>query len=262
MPDKSKELMMYLEDQLVTEEARALEKRLEAGEHQSELKENRAFLQRLRERDPRADQVDVVDAVLARAKTPRTFGRRSWRLWILPAVALAGLLAVIVIPIGAPEAPEFRAKSGGVESALRWTGIHVYKLDAQNELQPLKSLAEPDLVQKNSRLVFSYTNKSPQPDSHLMIYGVDSQGAVHWYYPAWTDALSDPAAIKIRRGVISELLPDRVEQPLAKGPLSLHGLFLNRPLTVQTVEEYLQKSNKRTLSIEGGVDVLLTVEVR
>ena len=76
-----------------------------------------------------------------------------------------------------------------------------------------------------------------------MVFAVDSRGAVHWYFPAWTDAKENPLAMEIAHGDSLQKLPDAIRHPLVPGKLRVYGLFTDHALTVREVEAGLGAGN-------------------
>ena len=183
--------------------------------------------------------VDLVPglflAIDAGVRPPR---RRMGRL-ALPLGVLAAVLAVASLPLllsGEPVA-EFRPKSGTpIATAQRWAGVVAYRVDA-NGIP--KRLTEG--FAKSEGLVFSYTNLGPHPFSHLMIFGVDEGGDVHWYHPAYESADSDPGSVPIRQGEASVALAEVIKHDLPAGAFTLHALFTMRPYHVREIEGLLSR---------------------
>jgi hypothetical protein len=224
LTDSSRDrLARYLEGELVRSDAEALEAELAGNASlRGALEEERAFHASLRTTPEALDGVDVAAGVHARlAEPPRSgFGRRAW----LAGAAAAAVAAGFVL---AQLPSDFRARSGGADQTSKWTGIKI-RVDGKTVDRS---------IARDASLVFSYTNASKTPYPYLMIFGVDASGAVRWYYPAWTDPAERPRAIRIAEGETDVLLPDAIKHPLAAGRMTIHGLFLRRPLTVEDIEK-------------------------
>jgi hypothetical protein len=84
-------------------------------------------------------------------------------------------------------------------------------------------------------ILIAYSNPGAE-FSYLMIFAVDVQGGVHWYYPAWEQPGQNPAAPAIRTHALGVELGEEIRHRLPAGPLRVFGLFLPRPLLVGDVE--------------------------
>jgi hypothetical protein len=105
----------------------------------------------------------------------------------------------------------------------------------EGRLQPLRGGA----LRKSDALAVRVTNLSGS-DAHVMAFAWDAAGDVHWLYPAFLDARTNPRAVPIAAGARDRLLGDIV-QPDAPhvGPLRLVTLVAASSLTVKEVEARL-----------------------
>jgi hypothetical protein len=83
--------------------------------------------------------------------------------------------------------------------------------------------------------------------AYLMVFAVDSAGAIHWYYPEGGTATSVP----IRSHVREEPLPHRVTHPLAPGPLTLFAWLTTRAHSVAQVEALIRAGQLEQPSTDG-----------
>ena len=99
-------------------------------------------------------------------------------------------------------------------------------------LQPLAGAA----VRRSDALAVRVTNLSGT-EAQVMAFAWDAAGEVHWLYPAYLDARTNPRSVPIAAGARDRLLDD-VVQPDAPhaGPLRLVTLGPPRPLTVMVDE--------------------------
>lgn len=173
----------------------------------------------------------------------------------LPLPALTSILAVAAVlffVVRSPNDDGFRSR-GSVAMADTST-ISVYRVSDRTLLSATNTLNQDD------ELAFSYDNASRKP--YLMIFGVDEDGRVYWFYPAWTDESENPMAVKTDPGRVLEQLPEAIKHPFAGSHLTVHGLFLDNPLTVRDVEAALRdKRLDRTRAAVGGIDQTTTFEV-
>ncbi|HXJ23811.1 MAG TPA: hypothetical protein VMT03_26685 [Polyangia bacterium] len=111
----------------------------------------------------------------------------------------------------------------------------------EGRLQPLRGAA----VHRSDALAVRVTNLSGS-DAQLMAFAWDAAGDVHWLYPAYLDARTNPRSVPIAAGARDRLLSDIV-QPDAPhvGPLRMVTLVAQRPLTVKEVEARLATTPPR-----------------
>jgi hypothetical protein len=243
-------LAAYLEGEVTPSEASAIEAEL------AESPGTRRRLARLREigealATPIAEieQVDLVVPWRRVAADPSRLPRSPWARWrrlpgmLAVAAAIAAVAVVALRPPSATERPptgpsvdEFRAKSAAPgNNRERWSGIRVYRVDATGEARRLG-----DRLRATDGLLFSYTNLGPAPLEHLMVFGVDAEGAVRWFYPAYDREGENPESISIKRGEADVPLPDVIRHDLAPGPLAIHAVFSDRALRVLEIEALLR----------------------
>jgi hypothetical protein len=114
-------------------------------------------------------------------------------------------------------------------------------------------------VTREDELAFSYVNGAGK--THLMIFGVDENSRIYWFYPAWTSELENPRAVPIeatdRR---PHELREAIRHRFAGAKLEVHGLFLDSPMTVREVEAIAQKHE--TAAIPDGIDHVITLEMK
>ncbi len=235
------DLFRYLEDDLSVAEAKALEAELaEAPELADRLDEDRALIEALREPDDAFAEVDLVAGVRSRLAAEPARTRGKGRLFAAAgALAVAAGFALFFVPRGATE-DGFRAKGVAANTAGKWAGVKAFVVHADSTPRPLgEALSSEDSV------VFTYTNLGERPYSHLMIFGVDAAGAVHWYYPAWSDASENPSAVRIRGDSGDVPLPDRVAHDLPSGRYVIHAVFMRSPKTVREAEALIEYDDAR-----------------
>jgi hypothetical protein len=107
-------------------------------------------------------------------------------------------------------------------------------------------------VGRKDELAFAYVNGAGK--SQLMIFGVDEHQHVYWFYPAWTDAADNPAAIPIATDGARHTLPDAVRHDFDGASLDIRALFLDAPLHVRDVESLLQQHPTGPLPIPGAME--------
>jgi len=241
----------HFEGRISPDEERVLRDHLAGCAACRERYQRRLLLQRL---DPRA--------LPARERLAVGLGlTKSRRPWMLPVALLAPAAAAVILlllllprPAPVPDAG-FVTRGGGTEAqAVR---LLAYRIPPAGKPAPLE--AE---MSASDELAFAYLN--PAGSRRLLVFGVDARGRVAWYHPAWTDPAADPVAVPIDETPGVHELPEAVRHPLPEGPLVIHGLFLDAPLSVREVERRLAATpggDPSRLFPEARL-VLLRVEVR
>ena len=151
------------------------------------------------------------------------------------ASALAGLLLLVAVgahlkPVSGPVA---RGTTGGEVGA---PAVHFFRTVGGRQTEPVAGTIQPD-----DGILIGYSNPRAEL-SYLMVFAVDVQGAVHWYYPAYGRPGENPAAPLIRTRALGVELGEEIRHALPVGPLRLVTLFLRRPLRVQEVEDLVSQA--------------------
>ena len=237
-PLSSRVLAAFREGEVTRSEAEQIEARL--GE--SAISRRRlAHIDRLRnDLSAVPDElagVDLVAGVRRAIADPAPAPARVRRSILWASAGLVGFAAIAVLvawPLD-PSGDGVRDKSAGRATAIaedRWVGIEVFRIDSGGVARPVVAGAA---LRSDDRLVFRYTNLGDQPFGYAMVFGVDATGEVHWYYPAYDVAGSDPRSLAIRTGG-AVAMPDAVQHELPAGPLVIYGVFSRDPLSVVDVE--------------------------
>lgn len=169
---------------------------------------------------------------------------RPW--WIPGAFALAGIAVLLVIR--ARPAPEAFLPRGSTDVTAAPPALHVFRAVTGSAAEPL-----PDHVRSGDGLLFAYSNPT-RAYSYLMVFAVDEQRRVYWYYPAYQRPGDDPEAIPIEAGREGVELNEVIRQPLPAGRVRLVSLFLSRPLRVLAVEAAVAAGELRPATL-GVPDV-------
>lgn len=164
--------------------------------------------------------------------------RPSWR----PALAVLAMACVALLMVRVPwrdaSSPgEFTPRGSGQAEASR---LMVYAVGANGVPAPVG-----EALDARQELAFAYRN--PDARRYLLVFGVDEAGRVYWYHPSWTDPGDNPQALPIHPGDAPWELPEAISQPLAAGRLTVHGVFLDEPMTVRELEAGLAAAG------DGGV---------
>jgi hypothetical protein len=181
---------------------------------------------------PSAEHHAAIMRRLDAAPAPRRATRPRVALW---AGALGGVAAAAaaVFLLMVPREPAFQARGTADGGALRrLVGVTVYR--AGERLAPLEAGA---VVSADTRLTVAYRNHLRDRAVYLMVFAIDAKETVHWLFPAFTDAMTDPPAMALTHGPTDTVMPEAValERPAA-GPLRIVSLITPAPLRVSTVE--------------------------
>ncbi len=181
---------------------------------------------------------DVLELIrLGRAEGPAAARRGPARFW---AAAAAGLVLLAAGALGAwwalqgePEQPQtgFVARGGPDEAADRWVSFTVYRATGPDAYERVERAIRPD-----DELAFAYRKRARVGLDYLMILGVDAEGRVFWYYPAYREPGTDPHSRPVVDAEREQPLPDRIAHRLRPGRLRLFAVFSARPLAVARVE--------------------------
>ena len=190
------------------------------------------------------DFVPLVREAITAAPARRSARRIGRFVASLAACLAAGLIAWFFWPASRPakkvDSSAFNIKGDQEEPSTRqkWTEINAYATDGKSLPRRLGSR-----VRAEESLLFAYTNNGPKPYGFLMIFAVDAQHTVYWYYPAYLTADSDPASIPIDKGSKVEL-KELIHHDVASGPLYLVALFTDEVKRVSRVEKMISDLTK------------------
>jgi hypothetical protein len=91
-------------------------------------------------------------------------------------------------------------------------------------------------VAQSTVFVASYSNIDTAA-AHLLAFGIDARGEVHWLYPAFDDSRADPQAVRLEPLHVQQALPDSVVlEDVPVGPLRIVSIISRGPLHVSSVE--------------------------
>jgi hypothetical protein len=191
--------------------------------------------------------------VAGRAERPRSNSRRAATLGVVVAAAAAAVVLPVVLAKRAPTPgqPEFRAKSAAAtpDARSRWIALNVFRLSGNGPPEPLR-----DVLHVDDGLLFSYSNLGPTPFSHLMVFGVDEQRRVYWYYPAFLDPRDNPIGITIEKGASRVALNEVVAHHYRAGRLTIFAVFSDRAFSVSNVERAVERGATESAALEGALD--------
>jgi hypothetical protein len=157
--------------------------------------------------------------------------RRRWLLGGLGA-ALAGAAAMLVLGL-----PGGGMRPRGALPEPGGPSLTLYRISDGHQAERAGAV-----VKAGESLAFAYTNPpGPQARPYLMVFAFDPQGRVFWFWPAWQAAAANPGALPIAASERPVELGEAVRHPFSPGPLTVVGLFGDRPLTVREVEAALAR---------------------
>jgi hypothetical protein len=184
---------------------------------------------------PVANHPDAVQVVLQRLDAAPTPPRRlPWRGVGVAAGVLAAAAAVALFAIpGSKDAGTFVSRG---EKAT-WThrvGVELWALEGIPPV-PRKLVIQAPFA-STTPLLASYFNLDKAP-AYLLAFAVDRQGELHWAYPGYEDAKTDPQAVRLEPLQMHRALSESVVlEALPAGPLQLVTILSRRPLHVSQIE--------------------------
>jgi hypothetical protein len=191
----------------------------------------------------------------ARSEYPAREGvrvRRSFR-WptLASAGALAGVLALVAVSAHLKTASTPVAR-GTTDEVAGPPNLHLFRTVGGRETEPVAGTIHAD-----DGILIAYSNPGTELP-YLMVFAVDAQGAVHWYYPAYEQPGQNPGAPAIRTRALGVELGEEIRHALPVGPLRMVALFLRQPLRVEEVEGMVSEAWR---SRGGSVTALETLPI-
>ena len=189
--------------------------------------------------EPTQDDGFVARVMAARETATLTPSARRQRApWFAAAAMVllaAGTVKLVMDNSGPKESWTARGRKGGSNASLRTPASEVMVMRG-GQLLPLsgQSLSPAD--------AFAVRYVNPTDDTHyLAAFAVDAVGTVHWIFPDYVDASTDPPSIPLASAKDERLLPQVVapEKP-APGPMRVVTLTSREPATVKRIEGVLR----------------------
>lgn len=163
-------------------------------------------------------------------------GRRLFRPPVLlGATALAGVLVLVALG-GRLDTASDPVARGTTAEKVGAPNVHFFRAVGEHQTEPVLGTIHAD-----DGILVAYSNPGAEL-SYLMVFAVDAQGAVHWYYPAYEHPGDNPAAPAIRTRALGVELGEEIRHALPVGPLRMVALFLRRPLRVNAVEDVVAEA--------------------
>ena len=198
----------------------------------AELRAHQLLLDRIRAPLPGIPSEGALAAVMGRldaADTAAPVERRPVpRAWMGLAAAAVLLVALVTIPGRRQDG--FAARGADVAWAQK-IGVELWALQGQP-----RRLAHDDQLATGVALVASYSNVDPAP-AWLLAFALDERGEVHWLYPGYLVAGTDPQAVRLEGTVLQRPLPESVVlDDVPGGALRLVTVVTRAPLHVADIE--------------------------
>jgi len=191
-----------------------------------------------------------VHAARAARVSPDARPPGFWPSTLVAAGALAGVLLLVVGGARTRTATAPVARGATVEEPAKPT-VHFFRSVGEHQTEPVARTIHAD-----DGILIAYSNPGAEL-SYLMVFAVDVQGGVHWYYPAYETPGQNPAAPAIRTRALGVELGEEIRHALPVGPLRIFALFLPRPMRAEQVEEMLSEAWR-----QGGKSVIALDRLR
>jgi hypothetical protein len=176
---------------------------------------------------------DAVAAVMRRLESAERPARRwGWRGWTLTGGALAAAAAVafLIVPSTGIDRGIFSARGHRVPWSQK-VGVEVWTIESSP-----RKLEAGSVLSHATPMVASYHNVDAAA-AYLLVFALDMRGEIHWAYPGFEDAKTDPAAVRLEPLQMNKVLPDSVMlDELPAGPLELVTFISRESIHVSRIE--------------------------
>ena len=235
------ELFAYLEDEVSITRASEIETHLRAcSDCDQRYSEIKSITNKIESEPGEFANPAFVGKVVAWVKQGQQPAKRPWASrWLVPAVvslAAAGLLLVVLplnVDVEQDSNDRFVARGSEASAADRWVSFQA--LRSQRDSRVYANVEQ--VIIPSDLLVFSVANAKESPYRYLMILGLQSDGRVFWYHPAFEDSRNNPQSIAIETSDEPIHLREEIGHELRPGRLRLLAVFSGEPLDVLSVEE-------------------------
>ncbi len=163
-------------------------------------------------------------------------------------VRLAWIAAAAVFLLGAGIEVGHRYRHGHEDTWTARGGRHEVRSDQptteilvvhDGQLRPVDS--QP--LSPGDAFAVRFVNPG-QARYYLAAFAMDAAGTVHWIYPEYADATTDPRSVLLPATQQETLLPQVVEPDRpARGPLQVVALLTSAPVSVKQVEAALREAS-------------------
>jgi len=175
------------------------------------------------------------------AELDRSSSRRAVpRAWLLATggCALAGIALVLYLHAPGRRSSvdeDFAPRGRTASSSLgRRVGVTLQRVKGKR----LERLLPGEEIADGTGFAVSYRNLVTDRSIYILVFGIDAHDDLHWIYPAFTDATTDPMAVKLEVRAQETVFSEGValEHPAA-GPMRIVTMILDQPLYVSRVEQ-------------------------
>lgn len=179
--------------------------------------------------------------VVRRITTPRDGGNRRMALG-----ALIGAAGAVVAMLVTSSSSTFTARGGSDAAPVEVAAF----IDGGAGRVPLTrdTIAAPGFTLSFRALRRVSTDRAPR---HLMIFGCDAAGDLHWAVPAWDDASADPTGPLVDAPLVE--IPTALQPEAPPGPFTLVTLTTTAPVGVKRVEALVANCRTNALATLPGV---------
>lgn len=272
-PPHTDVLARYFEGELTKSEADVVERQLQTtAETRDELQRIERIADALSTTDEslkNTDMVSMVRQAIAESNQNEIQKRNRKPYWtgLVLTTGLATAATVAFILFGSlfdtesRDDGEFGIKGDTttVEGRESWAGIEINRVVNDTTVKQVTNA-----IASNDEMLIAYRNAGPHPYRYLMVFAVDAQGEVYWYYPAYLSARTDPVSIPIEpRDYI--VLEEKVRHKLPEGSLEIHSLFSDRAIRVSEVERLVAESKSnigKRLKLPDFAEHIVKVKVK
>jgi hypothetical protein len=177
--------------------------------------------------------------------------------WVAPAFGALAVAAALVLFVGPPVDSGFHARGHAATPVPSGPRLDAFRLARG---APPARLG--DMMRRDDELAFTYAN--PTGMKYLLVFAVDEERRVYWYYPAWTRAEDDPQSVPIAAGGDPLELKEGISHGIGPGRMRLYGVFTDEPLHVRAIEARVASAPPLapSLGIPGALEQSRLVEVQ
>jgi hypothetical protein len=151
-----------------------------------------------------------------------------------PILALsAALAAAVMLVVFLPDAP--RQEEGFAARGHDGNQVNLLIYRFQKGKSPALVVDE---ISRSDELAFAYENRTGK--KRLLVFGIDEEKNIYWYYPAWVKESDNPVAVPIQSGDAIHELPEAVTHQIQGSSLRIYAIFTNELISVRQVEEMLR----------------------
>jgi hypothetical protein len=182
---------------------------------------------------PAREDPAFVGEVLAKLQPRRSVSRWAWAT----GAAVAAGLGLWMAGLPSPRVPEFTARGGsGSGQGVGFTA-YVHPRSAPGTRH---SAVPHEVIRLGDGFSFELTNRTGR-SQFVALFGLDSRGESHWFYPGWREGQQPPLAVPLAAAPEVTSLADGVTpEGVAPGDFQLVAVFVNAPISVSEVERLLR----------------------